>query len=159
MHVYRIADRKYVADLSGTGARMFGGRWNRKGTPILYTSASRSLAILELLTHVSLHTLPPSLAMMSLDIPVGCSIEDLVAGSLPGDWFLSPPAEELAEMGTRWAQDNRSLALRVPSAIVREEFNILINPRHAEFGRIIPGTPEPFAIDERLFAARTPQVH
>ena len=150
MEVYRIAKSAYSTDQTGLGARLYGARWNRKGTGLVYTSESRALASLEFLVHVPLSLVPSDLKMISIDIPKGLSLEQVSPADLPANWRSSPAPTALAEFGSTWAKSNRSLLLRVPSAIIDKEFNILINPNHPDRGKITIHEIEDFEIDSRL---------
>jgi RES domain-containing protein len=125
MLVYRIAKTKYVHDLSGTGAREYGGRWNNKGIGIIYTSESRALATVEYLVHVPLSCVPGDMSIATLEIPDDITPKKISILALPANWREYPAPPELAEIGTRWALANDTLLLRVPSAVVEHEFNIL----------------------------------
>jgi RES domain-containing protein len=153
MLVYRIATSEHIEDLSGEGARLHGGRWNHRGTAIIYTSASRSLATVELLVHVSLSYAPTDLKIATIEIPDEPAPEEADLSALPSIWrgFPSPP--ELADLGTSWAESGRTLLLRVPSAVVEHEHNILINPAHPDIARVALAGVEDFLLDRRL--ART----
>ncbi|HVO83165.1 MAG TPA: RES family NAD+ phosphorylase [Syntrophobacteria bacterium] len=153
MLVYRIATSEHIEDLSGEGARLHGGRWNHRGTAIIYTSASRSLATVELLVHVSLSYAPTDLKIATIEIPDEPAPEEADLSALPSNWrgFPSPP--ELADLGTSWAESGRTLLLRVPSAVVEHEHNILINPAHPDIARVALAGVEDFLLDRRL--ART----
>ena len=150
MTVFRIALRTHINDLSGTGAKLYGGRWNRPGTAILYTSENRSLAALEYLVHLPAAFAPADLAMATIQIPDDVSREEVEIGALPDRWRHFPAPPELADLGTSWAQASRTLLLRVPSAVVDQEFNILINPEHPEMKRVTLLRAEAFAFDDRL---------
>jgi RES domain-containing protein len=150
MEVYRIAKSSYSKDLAGLGARLYGARWNRKGSGLVYTSESRALASLEFLVHVPLSLVPPDLKIISINIPRGSSIEHVSLTDLPADWRSSPAPAALAEFGSTWAKFNKSLLLRVPSAIIDKEFNILINPNHPDMGQITINRIEDYGIDSRL---------
>jgi RES domain-containing protein len=154
MEVYRIAKSSFSTDLTGLGSRLYGGRWNRKGTGIIYTSESRALASLEFLVHVPLSLAPPDLMIISIDIPRGLSIEHVSLTDLPANWGSSPAPAALAEFGSTWAKSRRSLLLRVPSAIIDKEFNILINPSHPDIGEITINKIEGYAIDSRLLGEK-----
>jgi RES domain-containing protein len=153
MLVYRIATSTHVNDLSGEGARLHGGRWNHRGTAIIYTSASRSLATVELLVHVSLSFAPTDLKMATIEVPDEPAPEVVDVAALPPNWRGFPAPPELADLGTSWARSGRSLLLRVPSAVVEHEYNILINPAHPDIARIALAGVEDFRLDQRL--ART----
>jgi len=150
MLVYRIAKNDVVRDLTGTGAKLFGGRWNHRGTAVVYTSETRALATVELLVHVSLSNAPRGLMIATIEIPDKIVPEEVPRASLPRGWRDYPPPREVADLGTRWAKANKSLLLRVPSAVVKQEYNILINPLHPEMQRVALREVEAFEFDKRL---------
>lgn len=150
MQLYRLAKQKYIRDLSGTGARLYGGRWNRKGVSALYTSEHRSLAILEFLVHASLHTLPPNLALMALTVPDENNPQTISQDELPPNWKTYPAPDRLAELGTGWLLASESLVLKVPSVIVPDEWNMVINPAHNNFEDVSIKTVSPFDLDSRF---------
>jgi RES domain-containing protein len=150
MIVYRIAKSAYIHDLSGTGSRMYGGRWNHKGVGVVYTSESRALATVEYLVHVPLSFVPRDLSIASLEIPAGITPEEILVTDLPANWRDYPAPPELTELGTKWASRNESLLLRVPSAVVEHEFNILINPSHPDMKDVVILHVEDYTFEERL---------
>ena len=150
MIVYRIAKTRRIRDLSGIGAKLYGGRWNSKGTGIVYTSESRSLATVEYLVHVPISIIPGGLSIASIKIPDSIKPKHVLSGDLPNRWREYPPPPELAEIGTTWALSKQTLLLRVPSAVVENEFNILINPQHVDMKRVSVSKVEKFTIDKRL---------
>jgi len=150
MLVYRITKAAYASDLSGEGARRFGGRWNRKGVPMIYTAESPSLALLEVLVHLPLSTLPKNYQLVTITIQDEIYIETIEAHSLPADWKRVPAPDSLAEIGSDWAIGLSSVALRVPSAVITGQKNILLNPRHAEFEYVTIVQTETFEFDSRL---------
>ena len=93
MRVYRIAKTKYIRDLSGTGARMYGGRWNKKGVGILYTSENRALATVEYLVHVSSSIVPAELSIAMIQIPDDISPKEISISDLPANWRDYPAPE------------------------------------------------------------------
>lgn len=151
MFVYRIARTLYIRDLSGTGAKHYGGRWNAKGTAILYTSEHRSLAILELLVNANMHSLPNELSMLQLKLPESNQPPEIKTADLPQNWRRSPAPFKLAELGSDWITSGDSLAITVPSVIVPEERNILINPNHPDFNSLKIETVSSFDMDSRFF--------
>ncbi len=153
MRVWRLC-KKAHAIFDGEGARRAGGRWNRRGAPIVYTSQSLSLAALELLVHADPAFLPGDLVAIPADVPDALRIESIEAAALPRDWRRYPAPEALADRGSEWARAARSPVLSVPSAIVPQERNFLLNPAHPDFRRIRPGKPEPFDFDGRLSPRR-----
>lgn len=148
--VYRIALAKHARDLSGRGARLTGGRWNAKDTAVIYTSESRSLAAMEYLVHVSLTDIPPEIKIVSIGIPEMTIPKQIDPSDLPRDWRKSPAPFLLGDIGTRWVSSMESLLLRVPSAVVMHEFNILINPTHPDMKSVKIIEVESFIYDERL---------
>ncbi len=150
MIVYRIAKTKHIHDLSGSGARVYGGRWNDKGIPVIYTSENRALATLEYLVHVPLSIVPSHIGIASIKIPDRIRPKQISVSKLPADWRDYPPPSELATLGTRWALANETLLLRVPSAIVEQEFNILINPSHGDMKNVVISQIEEYKFDVRL---------
>lgn len=149
--VYRISKTKYISDLNGTGAKLFGGRWNTKGNGILYTAENIALCALETLVHISTSTLQ-DFSIATIQIPDEASVETLESDQLPNNWDKYPAPAILAQVGDRWLQSNLSLLLRVPSVIVPQEFNVLVNPLHPEFSRVNLANVEPFVFDERLLS-------
>jgi RES domain-containing protein len=148
MVVYRISRAEHVTDLSGAGAKEFGGRWNSQGKPMLYTASSRSLARLEILAHSPL--LPVEMVIVSLELPSQGEIERIVKTDLPDGWDLVPPSVASQNIGDRFLQTGLFLGLEVPSVIEPEETNILINPLHPSAGLIRIVHVEPIDFDSRL---------
>jgi RES domain-containing protein len=148
--VYRIAGTKHIRDLTGSGARMYGGRWNHKGIGIVYTSESRSLATVEFLVHVSIVYIPSNLSIASIEIPDRIRPKNVSMSLLPDDWRDYPARSELANIGTKWVLSNGSLMLKVPSSIVEHEFNILINPLHGDMRYVKIIRVEDYRLDKRL---------
>lgn len=148
--VYRIALAKHARDLSGKGARLTGGRWNTKDTAVIYTSESRSLAAMEYLVHVSLTDIPPEIKITSIGFPEAIIPKEIDPSDLPKDWRKSPAPFFLGDIGARWVSGMESLLLRVPSAVVMHEFNILINPAHPDMKSVRIIDVESFIYDERL---------
>ena len=147
MKLFRIAKEQHAKDLSGVGARLYGGRWNHKGVAVAYASESRALAALEYLVHVPMSIIPRDLEIMELVIPKRIIPENIDTADLPPKWRKYPPPQSLATLGSNWVHSNRSLLLRVPSAVVENEFNILINPEHEDLKRIRTIGPVRFEFD------------
>ena len=136
------------AAFDGEGAWLFGGRWNSRGTRIVYTSITLSLAALETLVHLN-----PPVAFKYVAIPIEFDealVETVAAMDLPADWNEEPPPPSTAEIGDRWVRESRSAVLKLPSVIISAELNYLLNPAHSDFKRIRIGTPMPFSFDPRL---------
>lgn len=151
MRVWRLCKAKHAGTpLSGEGARLHGGRWNHVGTPMVYTSASLSLAILESLVHLEAGDLPPDYVSIAFDLPDDLPKTTLSPQDLPVGWDLIPGPKTLKDLGTAWAQAGREAILLVPTAITPDEWNVLLNPLHPEMARVTAHPPAPFAFDPRL---------
>ena len=153
MRVWRLCKRRHAA-LDGEGARLAGGRWNSRGTAVVYASETLSLAALELLVHCEPALLPDDLVAIAIEIPEGLPARRIETAALARTWRASPPPESLAALGDAWAKDRASAVLSVPSAVVPGERNVLLNPAHPDFRKIHAGRPEKFALDARLAPAR-----
>lgn len=149
MRVYRISSEKYISDLSGEGARLFGGRWNHKGYRVLYTSQSKALAALEVLANTPVLSLPQHFKCLTLKVPED-NIVIIDEDELPADWYEYPSPDALKQLGTHWLQSSESLVCRVPSALIQTEFNYLINPEHHNMQDVIIEEIVPFSFDKRL---------
>jgi RES domain-containing protein len=152
MHLYRISRARYIRDLSGEGARRFGGRWNRRGVPVLYTSAHESLAVLEVLANTPVSSLPDDLQLITLSVPDTAKTEEFKISDLPEEWNSYPPPNLLREMGTEWILSEKSLVLKVPSAIICSEYNYLINPNHADIQRVTIKKIKDFNLSSRVLS-------
>lgn len=148
MQVYRLANKKYIKDLSGTGAALYGGRWNKKGTPVLYTSENEALALLEFIVNTPPMIIPDP-DLLVIEIPDD-AIEPINRYELPNNWKAYPAPYALAAMGEKWIKSGESLALKVPSCIVPRQFNYLLNPRHPKASAIKIINQRPFEFDPRL---------
>ncbi len=151
MKAFRIAKSQNINELSGAGARIYGGRWNQKGTGIIYTSESISLATVEYLVHVPLSIAPTRLSLATLQIPDKIIPKEIIKTDLPGNWRDYPAASKLSKLGSNWAKGKESLLLRVPSVVVEYEFNILINPLHPDMKHVTILRVESYKADKRLF--------
>ncbi|MGH7527130.1 MAG: RES family NAD+ phosphorylase [Gemmatimonadales bacterium] len=151
MYVYRIC-RAAQRALDGEGARLYGGRWNSPGRPVVYTSTSLALAALEYLIHVDPEDVPPDLIALTIEIPDDIDAETADAAALPAGWEQVPEPPACKAIGEAWANAGRVLALRVPAAPVPEEMNLLLNPRHSGASRVRIANERPFFYDPRLLA-------
>ena len=149
MLVYRIGRTRYAHDLTGEGARLFGGRWNHKLTPCIYTSESRALAMLEYTVNVNIEDIPRRLSLSTFEIP-DKSIFHIPINKFPGDWMVSPPPSSAKDFGTGLLQKSIHLAIKMPSAILPPEFNLIINPLHKEIGKVILVSVDDFIYDIRV---------
>jgi RES domain-containing protein len=149
MVVYRIANCNYAADLSGTGARLYGGRWNSEGKAMLYTASSRALAVLEVLVHLNTLIVPNNFCLTEIEVPDN-DIFSLDETLLPFNWRDISPPLMLRELGDEFLKKRGHLLLKVPSSIVPAEYNYLLNPLHPDAIKARLVNREPFSFDERL---------
>jgi RES domain-containing protein len=150
MQVWRLFPQRFRdTAFTGVGGLYVASRWNHQGISMVYTSTSRALAALEFFVNLEPGEAPADLLMAEAALPDD-SVETLDAGLLPAGW------RELnslfcRDLGSAWAVSCRSLALQVPSAVVDGDWNLLLNPRHADFSKVRIAAPKPFRYDERMF--------
>jgi RES domain-containing protein len=150
--VWRICARRWAGRaFDGEGARLYGGRWNPPGIPMVYASSTLSLAALELFVHLDPDTLPDGMAAIAAE--VSDEVERLAVdlSELPQDWRSFPAPEPLRNLGARWTKEGRTAVLSVPSALIPAERNWLLNPRHPDFSKIRIYEAEPFEFDPRMW--------
>ena len=150
MIVYRLSKQSFINDLSGYGAEKTGGRWNSKGIAVLYTAASRALAVVEVAVHVPVGIIPTNYFIATIEIPEN-DILELAVKDLPANWNRNPFVKDTQLIGNDFIKSNKYLALKVPSASVNGDFNYLINPRHPDFSKVKLKSIDSFAFDVRLF--------
>jgi len=148
MTVYRITNCKYINDLSGKGAALYGGRWNSKDVYIVYTAESRALALLEAVVHMG--PIVMNYCIAEIEIPEN-SIEEVAINRLVANWSNNPSPDIIKEIGDTFIKKGKHLVLRIPSAIMPEEHNYLINPNHEGFKKVKIIAHRPVKIDERFF--------
>jgi len=151
MIVFRLSKSVYANDLSGRGAEIAGGRWNSKGTAMVYTSESRALCTTEIAVHTPLGILPLDYVIIAIEIPKTLTVGEISAKELPEDWKSLPHSYSTQEVGDAFVNAHKFAVLKVPSAVVQGEFNYLLNPAHRDFKKIKVKLIEPFDFDERLF--------
>jgi RES domain-containing protein len=148
---WRICRRLYAAEAStGEGARLFGGRWNSPGVRVVYASSSLALAAVETFVNLEPNLRPADLVSIQGAIPDTIEIDRLDVKTLPARWHESRD-ESLRRFGDAWIRSGKSAVLLVPSAAIRGEWNVLLNPAHSVFGAIQLRDPEPFEFDTRMF--------
>ena len=147
----RIVQTGYAATaFDGEGARLYGGRWNSAGTPMVYTSSSLSLATLELLVHTEdLSVIYDRYVVIPVSFDASL-VRKLDLHRLPADWKAPRPISRTQLLGDQWIAAGTSAVLEVPSAVTEREVNYLLNPAHPDFSKILLGTTEAFRPDERL---------
>ncbi len=151
MRVWRLARAPFCQDREGTGAFLSGGRWTPPGTRVLHAASSIALAGLEYLVHASRP--PADLMLVAIDLPAGARIDDPPIDELPGDWASPLPSEDTQAWGKRWCAAARAIAVAVPSVIVPEERNYVINVAHPAMAKVALQSVRRFAFDTRLLRA------
>lgn len=149
MRVYRLAYRDHILDVTGTGAKLYGGRWNPKGIPCLYTSEHLSLALLEKFVHAQGKESMAGLMLLQMEVP---DEEELIyhtdTAQMASDWADNVDYSQW--MGEQILKETDILAFSVPSVIVPSERNVILNPQAAHFGDVLFFEAIPFAMDRRL---------
>jgi RES domain-containing protein len=150
--LWKICKERRRADaFTGEGARLAGGRWNERGTPVVYASESLSLSALETLVHVQKAHRHLAYVSLRIEVPDEVRIEDFPRKRLPANWRKEPPPKETMGIGTRWAEGLSTAVLKVPSAIIPQEHNYVLNPLHPDFRKIGNFETGPFSFDPRMW--------
>ena len=147
MIIYRLATSEFAEDLSGEGAKIYGGRWNPVGLAAVYISEFISLSILEILVRANKFTSPDTYTLLSIQIPESSTVT-IELKKLKSEWQNS--IEYTRSIGEEFLRDNQTLILKVPSAIVPQEHNFLINPLHKDFKKVKIVHSELLELDKRL---------
>jgi RES domain-containing protein len=149
MSLFRLVRRERAADaLSGEGARRYGGRWNPPGAAVVYAAESRALAVLETFVHLTLEARALRFVLLTLALPGRAKLHRHAAARPPRSIGASQ------ETGRAWLEEGDALALVVPSLIVPQEKNYVLNVAHAQFPAVRVANEEPFSFDERLWQGR-----
>ena len=149
MIVYRISNAAYNNDISGTGAKLLGSRWNSKGVPALYTSEFISLAVLEMLVNTNFKDYAVALDLLYIKFPEQQPVTVIESHSLKNNW--KEDFDYTRYIGDEFINQKKSLILKIPSAVIQEECNYLANPLHPDFKKINIVETKSFWPDERLF--------
>lgn len=149
MRFWRICRRKYAA-ADGEGARLYGGRWNSRGIAVVYGSSSLALAAMEYFVNLEPNLRPRDLVSIAGEVPASFKIVVVDPQTLPTDWRRTRD-ESLQQIGDSWIKNAKSVALKVPSAAVSGEWNLLLNPNHKDFSKVRFEKPVPFEFDLRMF--------
>jgi len=147
MTIYRLTTGNFANDISGQGAKIYGGRWNPVGTAVVYMSEFISLSILEILVRADKSTIPDTYTLLNIQIPED-SVANLELKKLRHGW--QNHIEYTRSIGESFLNANQSLVLKVPSAIVMQEHNYLVNPLHADFKKVKLVNNELLELDKRL---------
>jgi RES domain-containing protein len=149
MRVWRLARERHAA-LDGEGARLFGARWSSEGIPLAYTASHLSLAALEYLVRIEVEDVPDDLIALEVEIPDDFQESVVTVRDLPPDWQATPAPPACAGIGDAWVSEGRTPLLRIPSVLVPEETNVLINPAHPRVREVRVVRVRPFSYDPRL---------
>lgn len=146
---WRVVTPRFAeAAFTGEGARRYGGRWNPKGVPLVYTAESQALAVLEIL--VQDEPLRARYVLIPAHFPDDLALDRITADRLPPDWRSPEARGELQKRGADWVRGGTSAVLAVPSAVIPAGTNYLLNPEHPDFARIGIGAPLELVTDLRL---------
>ncbi|MEP7318511.1 MAG: RES family NAD+ phosphorylase [Panacibacter sp.] len=151
MIVYRFSKKMYANDLSGMGAKLYGGRWNPAGIPVLYTSEHIALGLLEVLANANTLEELQKLQLSEIEFPSNALIEQIEIERLKKDWWQD--FDYTQWLGAEVFKNSRCLAVKCPSAIIEKESNYILNPGHVDFKKVTLKTVTDFRFDERLFRA------
>jgi RES domain-containing protein len=151
MRFWRICRRRYAAEAAtGDGARLYGGRWNSRGVRVVYASTSLALAAMETFVNLEPNLQPADFVSIEGEVSDKVQIARLDLRPLPGNWFKQRD-DSLRRHGDEWVRAGRTVALLVPSAAVRGDWNLLLNPAHPDFRKVRFADPVPFEFDARMF--------
>lgn len=137
MEIYRITQQQFAEDLTGNGARLFGGRWNSEGFFALYTSSSRSLALLETLAHTPAKMLDKRVYhLIALFVPDKVLIQKIDVKNLQPGWDAPDTRPFTKKMGDAFLSNKKEFMLEVPSVIIPEDINYVLNPLHEDMKQV-----------------------
>lgn len=151
MIVFRLSREKYKDELSGYGASLNEQRWNSKGIEVIYTAQTRALANSEVAVHISLGILPGDYYMVEIEIHRSVEILEIKESELPSGWNSLPSKPDSQLIGNQFVKENKYTVLKVPSVVVKGEYNFILNPRHKDFSKIKIVSTYPFPFDPRYF--------
>jgi RES domain-containing protein len=148
MELFRLGNCKFFNNLSGDGARLYGGRWNSVGVSAVYFATTRALALLEVLVHLPPNLLPDNFCMSVFNVEA--PLEEIKRDNLPTDWNVFPFPKNIQMIGDEFLKDEKNFLLKVPSAIIDGEFNIIMNPKHFKAKEMLFKNTSPFSFDGKL---------
>lgn len=150
MQLFRFGLETYINDISGYGAKLYGGRWNNVGNSMLYTACSPSLCMLEFICNASGIAKTVQTSLLTLKIDSKVKLEQLTVNEMPENWQDVPAPDILKRIGDNWLKGNTSVGIKVPSAVMPIEFNVLINPLHKDFSKLTIENIVKMDIDKRI---------
>jgi RES domain-containing protein len=149
---WRLVKKEHERDaFSGEGARRFGGRWNHRGTRVVYVSDSLALAALETFVHLGPVHVGLLFATFLLEIPDDVAVESVPIASLPPTWRLEPAPDGSKDVGSSWVKSERTAVLEVPSVIVPIQRNYVLNVSHPDFRKVVITQRDDFTFDPRMW--------
>jgi RES domain-containing protein len=151
MEVYRLSRERFAGSLSGRGTAIRGARWNSVGVELIYTAGNRSLAMAEVVVHLTLASLPDDYVMMKIMIPENLILREVTLNELPLNWNAFPYPSSDQRIGDQFVAENLYCVLKIPSAVTKGDFNYLINPNHPDFSFISIVEVTKFPFDRRIF--------
>jgi RES domain-containing protein len=149
VRIWRIARKPFAAP-DGEGARQFGARWNSEGVAVVYAASHLSLSALEYLVHIDVEDVPQDLFALAIEVPDDVGEIVLTPADLPPGWRQTPAPAHCRQVGDDWVARGEALLLRLPSVLVPEETNVLMNPAHPRAREVRVVRSRPFAFDPRL---------
>ena len=152
MVLFRLSACEYITRLDGEGARIYGSRWNSEGKAMVYLASSRALSVLEVLVHLPPTLIPDNYCLAEIEVP-NSKVLSLDMEILPVNWKDISSPNELKLIGNKFLSDGQYLMMKVPSSIVEQEFNYLLNPLHPDMKKVRIVKTQPFHFDERLSPA------
>ncbi|NRR28685.1 RES family NAD+ phosphorylase [Oxalobacteraceae bacterium] len=153
MRLWRISHPRCALDRLCAGAALHGGRWNPIGMPALYAGTTIAITALEKFVHIGSAPLPP-LLLVAIDIPDSTTVFDPGLAGMPPAWAAMPTSATAQALGKRFLSSGAELAMKVPSAIIPEEFNIVINPQHPDYANVGLSVVRRFTFDTRMFKSQ-----
>ncbi len=149
MILYRLTNGEFIKDLSGTGSKLYGGRWNSAGLNAIYTTENISLAVLEILVHINKYRRPLDYHLIFIELPEKTTTSIIDKEKLKRTWKTDISYSQF--IGDEFLKSSNELLLKVPSAIVDEENNFIINPKHPDISKVKITAAKLFEFDERLY--------
>jgi RES domain-containing protein len=151
LRLWRITTRKWALDKLCDGARLYGGRWNPSGYPAMYAGSTIAICALEKFVHLA-GALHPPMVLVAIDLPDDDALRiEPSLSHLPQDWADLPAPGSTQEFGRQWLQSNKELIMLVPSAIIPESINAVINPAHPDYTNVRLSIVRDFTFDARMF--------
>jgi RES domain-containing protein len=151
VRVWRLCQAAYAKKaLTGEGGLYAHGRWHVQGVRVVYAAATLSLAALELLVRMDRDLAPPDLAAIEIDVPGSVEVERVPLSKLPAGWDAYPAPATTQLLGMRWIAAGQTAVLEVPSAVIPQEHNYVLNATHPQFKRLRTVATTPFSFDSRL---------